>query len=292
MGPTVRPRRSVLYTPASSERALEKARVSPADGVIVDLEDGVAPSAKETARERALAALRAAPWSPREVILRVNGAATPWGDADLAAAATSGADAVLLPKVEDAAAVRQAEQALATRGAPAGLAIWCMLETPLGVLRAAEIAGASPRIAALVMGTTDLVKDLGARATKGRLEVLTSLSLCLLVARAFRLAILDGVHLDIEDDDGFEAACRQAVELGFAGKTLIHPRTIAACTRIFTPSQEDVAWSRRVIDAHAQAEAQGRGVAVLDGQLIEALHVDRARRTLALAEAVARRGEG
>ncbi len=292
MDPTVRPRRSVLYTPASNARALEKARVSPADGVIVDLEDGVAPSAKETAREEAVAALRAGGWGPRETILRVNGAATPWGDADLAAAATSGADAVLLPKVEDAAAVRQAEQGLAARGAPAGFAIWCMLETPLGVLRAAEIAGASRRIAALVMGTTDLVKDLGARATKGRLEILTSLSLCLLAARAFKLAILDGVHLDIEDDDGFEAACRQAVDLGFDGKTLIHPRTIAACNRIFTPSREDVAWSRRVVDAYAQAEAQGRGVAVLDGKLIEALHVDRARRTLALAEAIARRQEG
>lgn len=285
----VRPRRSVLYVPASNARALKKARELPVDGVILDLEDGVAPSAKDLARGQALAALAAGGWGPRELILRVNGAGTPWGEADLAAAATSGADAVLLPKVESATAVRTAEQALAGRGAPAPLAIWCMLETPAGVLRATEIAGASRRLAALVMGTTDLVQDLGARATRGRLEILTSLGLCVLAARAAGLAILDGVHLNLQDDEGFEDACCQGVELGFDGKTLIHPRTIATANRVFAPSADDLDWSRRVLEAHAQAVVQGKGVAVLDGRLIEALHVERARRVLQLAAAISQR---
>jgi citrate lyase subunit beta/citryl-CoA lyase len=284
-----RPRRSVLFVPGSNARALEKAKGLPADGLIFDLEDAVAPSVKVAARDQVLAAIRRGGWGSREIVLRINGPDTPWGADDLAAAARSGADAVLLPKVESSADVRTAERALLDHGAPDGLLIWCMIETPLGVLRAAEIAGSSSRLVALVVGTSDLAKDLGARSTPGRLELLTSLSLCVLAARGHSLAVLDGVHLDLQDDAGFAEACRQAVELGFDGKTLIHPRTIETANRIFAPSADDIDWSRRVIEAHAEAEDQGRGVAVLEGRLIERLHVERARRLLAQADAIARR---
>jgi citrate lyase subunit beta/citryl-CoA lyase len=283
----VRPRRSVLYMPGSNARALEKARTLPADALILDLEDAVAPAAKEEARRQAVAAVSAGGWGRREVVLRVNGAATPWGAADLAAAARSGADAVLLPKVSDPEELRAAGRALAAAGAPEGMALWAMIETPRGVLRAAEVARATPRLAALVAGTSDLVKDLGARHTPGRLEVLTSLSMVLLAARAAGLVALDGVHLDLQDDAGFEAACRQGRDLGFDGKTLIHPRTIEAANRAFTPEPAEVERARRVIEAHEQAEARGLGVVVVDGRLVEGLHVEAARRLVALAEAVA-----
>ena len=287
---SVRPRRSVLYMPGSSARALEKARSLPADGLIFDLEDAVAPSAKDEARRLAVSELQRGGYGRRELVLRVNGAGTPWGAEDLAAAASSGADAVLLPKVESAAEVRDAERALERHGAPARLALWCMVETPRGVLRVEEVAAASPRVACLVMGTSDLVKDLRARHTPGRQEVLVSLGLALLAARAHRLAILDGVHLDLADDAGFEAACRQGAELGFDGKTLIHPRTIEAANRVFTPGDDEVARARRVIAAHEEAVAEGRGVVVVDGRLVEALHVEEARRVVALAEAIAAGG--
>jgi citrate lyase subunit beta/citryl-CoA lyase len=285
----VRPRRSVLYVPGSNARALEKARGLPADGIIVDLEDAVAPAAKEAARGLAAAALAAGGFGHRETILRVNGAATPWGAADLAAAARAGADAVLLPKVERAEEVRAAERALDAAGAPPGLRIWCMIETPRGVLAAPEIAAATGRLACLVAGTSDLVKDLRARHTSGRAEVLTSLCWVLLAARASGLGALDGVHLDLADDAGFEVACRQGRDLGFDGKTLVHPRTIEVANRVFAPDEAEVAQARRVIAAHAEAQAGGRGVATVDGRLVEALHVEAARRTVALAEAVAAR---
>jgi citrate lyase subunit beta / citryl-CoA lyase len=283
---TVRPRRSVLFMPGSNARAMEKARSLPADAVIFDLEDAVAPDAKENARAQALAAVRAGGHGRREVVVRANAMATPWGRADLAAVATSGADAVLLPKVESPETVHEALGALAAAGAPSGLSLWCMLETPRGILNAAAIATASPRVAALVMGTSDLTKDLHARHTRDRAPLLMSLELCVLAARAAGIAALDGVHLDLDDDAGFEAACRQAADLGFDGKTLIHPKTIAKANEIFAPAAADVEWSRRVIAAHAEAAAQGRGVVVLDGRLIESLHVDEAQRVVVLAEAI------
>jgi citrate lyase subunit beta/citryl-CoA lyase len=287
--PPVRLRRSVLYVPGSNARALEKARVLPADALILDLEDAVAPAAKEEARRRVLETLAAGGFGPRELVVRVNALATPWGRADLEAAARSGADAVLLPKVEGAAQVRAAEDLLRAAGAPAHLPIWCTVETPRGVLAAGEIAAATPRLACLVVGTSDLVKDLRARQTPGRAEVLTSLSLVLLAARANGLAALDGVHLDLQDDAGFEAACRQGRDLGFDGKTLIHPKTIDAANCVFSPTGPEVAAARRVIDAHAEAEASGKGVTVVDGRMVEALHVAEARRTVALAEEIAAR---
>ncbi len=287
MAATPRPRRSVLYMPGANTRALEKARGLPADALILDLEDAVAPDAKAQARANIAQALAQGGYGKRERVLRVNGLATPWGHADLAAAAAMPLDAVLLPKVESADAVRQALSVLAGAGAPANLALWCMMETPLGMLHAEEIAASSPRVACLVMGTSDLAKDLQARHTRDRLPLLTSLGLCLLAARAYRLAILDGVHLDLADDAGFAASCRQGRELGFDGKTLIHPKTIAAANEAFAPASEEVAWARRIIAAHAEAEAAGKGVVLVDGKLIENLHVEDARRTVALAEEIA-----
>ncbi len=287
---TVRPRRSVLYVPGSNARALEKGRTLDADALILDLEDAVAPSAKDEARRLVLAAIARGGYGHREIAVRVNGPATPWGTADIDAAASSGADAVLLPKVESAADVRAAEGALDAAGAPGALSLWCMIETPRGVLAAAEIAAASPRLACLVAGTNDLVKDLRARRTPGRAEVLTSLGLVILAARANGLAALDGVHVDLADDPGLEAACRQGRDLGFDGKTLVHPRTIEAANRIFAPDEREVAEARRIIAAHAAAQAAGEGVTVVDGRLVEALHAEEARRTVALAEAIAARG--
>jgi len=290
MPASLRPRRSVLYMPGSNARALEKARTLPADGLILDLEDAVAPAAKETARAQAVAALRAGRYRPREVIVRVNGLATAWGHADLVAAASAGADAVLLPKVESADAVRQALAVLTTAGAPPELALWAMMETPRAMLHADEIAAASPRLAALVMGTSDLAKELRAAHTAMRLPLLTALGLCLLAARVHGLAILDGVFLDLQDEAGFEAACRQGAELGFDGKTLIHPNQIGPANRAFSPSEAELARARRIIEAHEAARLRGEGVVVLDGRLIEELHVREARRQVQLAEAIAAMG--
>ncbi len=285
----VRPRRSVLYMPGSNARALEKARTLAADGLILDLEDAVAPGAKAEARRLVVAALARGGYGLRETVVRVNGSSTPWGPDDLAAAAGSGADAVLLPKVESAAEVRAAQSALDAAGAPGALRLWCMIETPRGVLALREIAAATPRLACLVAGTSDLVKDLRARHTPGRAEVLASLSLLVLAARANGLAALDGVHLDLADDAGFDAACRQGRDLGFDGKTLVHPRTIDAANRAFAPTAEEVAAARVVIEAHAAAARAGSGVVVVGGRLVEALHVEEARRTVALADAIAAR---
>jgi citrate lyase subunit beta/citryl-CoA lyase len=273
--------------PGSNGRALEKAKTLAADGLIFDLEDAVAPDAKAAARQRVCEVVRTGGYGRRELIVRVNGLATLWGREDLAAVASCGADAVLLPKVESAALVRQTWDMLTASGASEPLAIWCMLETPLGILHAEEIAASHPQVAALVMGTSDLVKDLHARHTRERLPLLTSLGLCVLAARAYGLAALDGVHLDLEDDAGFAAACHQAVELGFDGKTLIHPKTIATANALFSPAPDDVAWAHTLIAAHAQAVAAGRGVVLVEGKLIEHLHVEEARRVVALADAIA-----
>jgi citrate lyase subunit beta/citryl-CoA lyase len=289
MDRTARPRRSALYMPGANARALEKARTLDADVLLLDLEDAVAPAAKDAARAQVVAALAAGGYGFRETVVRVNGATTAWGAEDLEAVARAGADAVLLPKVEAPGEVAAAEAALRRHGAPEGLALWAMIETPRGVLRAGEIAAASPRLACLVAGTSDLVKDLRARHTPGRAEVATALSLVVLAARASGLACLDGVHLDLDDEAGFEAACRQGRDLGFDGKTLIHPKTIAAANRLFGPSEAELAAARRIMVAHAEAESFGRGVVVVEGKLVEALHVEAARRLLALAEELAAR---
>src|ERR1700738_1984096 len=281
-----RPRRSLLFVPGSNPRALEKARGLPADVLISDLEDAVAAEAKEEARAIVAAALAAGGYSGREIVLRVNPLDTPWGHADLATAATLPIDAVLLPKVESADRVRLTVSLLEALGAPEQLAIWCMRETPLGTLQTGEIAAASPRLAVLVLGTSDLTKDLHAIATRDRLPLITALGLAMLAARAHGPAILDGVHLDLSDEEGFALVCRQGCELGFDGKTVIHPMQIGPANIAFAARAAEVEWSRRIIAAHAVASAAGKGVALVDGKLIETLHVENARRLLGLAEGI------
>jgi citrate lyase subunit beta/citryl-CoA lyase len=284
---TLRPRRSVLFMPGANARALEKARDLPADGLIFDLEDAVAPDAKVSARDAVAAAVGQGGYGKRELVLRVNALDTDWGEDDLKMASAMRLDAVLLPKVESAARVRDSVALLARAGAPASLAIWCMIETPQGVLAAAEIAAAHPRVGALVMGTSDLTKDLRAATMPDRLPLLTSLQLVLLAARAHGFAALDGVHLDLADDEGFAAVCAQGRTLGFDGKTLIHPKQIAAANAAFAPSTDEIAQAKKIIAAHEAALAAGKGIVVVDGRLIENLHVEAAHRTLALAEAIA-----
>jgi citrate lyase subunit beta/citryl-CoA lyase len=292
MAAPIRPRRSVLFVPGSNPRALEKSRSLAADGLIFDIEDAVAPEVKDAARAGVAAALIAGGYARRELILRVNRLDTPWGHADLAAAARLPIDAVLLPKVENAERVRLTIALFDSLGAPPELSVWCMIETPLGVLAAAEIAGAGPRLGALVLGTSDLTADLHAREARDRLPLMTALGLVLLAARAHRRAVLDGVHLDLADAEGFAAACRQGRELGFDGKTLIHPQQIGPANDAFTPAAEEVARARRIIAAYAQASALGQGAVRIEGRLVEALHVEEASRTLALVEAIAAREAG
>jgi len=284
-----RPRRSVLYMPGSNARALDKGRTLDTDGLILDLEDAVAPDAKELARQQVCAATREGGYGHRELFVRVNALDTAWGHADLVAAATSGAHAVLLPKVESADAVRKADQILRASGAPEELALWCMMETPRGILRAEEIADSCPRLAGFVMGTSDLAKDLHAAHTAMRLPMLVGLGTCLLAARAAGLAILDGVYLDLEDAEGFAASCRQGAELGFDGKTLIHPKQLEAANAAFAPSDELIAQSRTILAAWDEASKAGKGVVVVNGKLVESLHVENAKRLVALADAIASR---
>ncbi|MCB1885360.1 MAG: CoA ester lyase [Geminicoccaceae bacterium] len=286
---SVRPRRSMLYMPGSNSKALEKGKTLPADSLILDLEDAVAPDAKRGAREalrEVLEGRRA--YGERELIVRVNGLDTPWGHADLVAMAASRADGILLPKVESADNIRRALTVLEVAGGRPDMPVWCMIETPRGVLHVEEIAD-QKRVAGLVMGTSDLTTDLYAEHTPLRLPMLSSLSMCLLAARAARIAILDGVYLDLADDEGYQAACRQGRELGFDGKTLIHPKQIEAANAVFGPTEEAVTRARRIMEAFQEARAQGKGVVVVDGKLVENLHVAEARRLVALAETIAAR---
>ena len=286
MAAAPRPRRSVLYMPGSNARALEKGRSLPADGLILDLEDAVAPDAKDSARDQIVSALAEGGYGKREIQIRTNGLNTPWGHADIVAAAKTSADAILLPKVESADTVRQVANIMAAEGAHEDMRIWCMMETPLAMLNAKEIAGAHPKLGGFVMGTSDLAKDLNCAHTSDRLPMITSLGLCILAARAFGLAILDGVHLDLSDDDGFAASCQQGRDMGFDGKTLIHPKTIGAANTAFAPSEADVAWARKIIAAFEQAASEGKGVVVVDGKLIENLHVVSAQKLVTMADLI------
>ncbi len=283
----LRPRRSVLYMPASNARALEKARGLDCDALILDLEDAVAPDAKPEAREAACAAVASGGYGHREVTIRVNAAGTAWHDDDLAAACAAGPDAVVVPKVDSVAAVHELEDHLSRHGAPDGTALWAMLETPRALLHAEEIAAASERLTVLVMGTNDLVKELYAEHVPGRAPLLTGLSLALLAARATGRAILDGVYNDVRDTDGFLAECRQGRELGFDGKTLVHPGQVAGANEAFAPSAGAVEDAHGVLEAWEQGA--GSGVVTYRGRMVEALHVESARRTLRLHEAVAAR---
>lgn len=282
----VRPRRSVLYMPGANERALAKAQQLPADAVILDLEDAVAPDAKAAARDRVCTAAGSGAYGHREVVVRANGIGTAWHDQDVAAIATSGADAVLVPKVDGPDDVQRVSDALDAAGAPADQAVWAMLETPRAVRHVAAIA-AHPRLAVLVMGTNDLVKELQAEHVPGRAPIAHALQACVLGARLGGVAILDGVFNDLDDADGFEAECVQGRRWGFDGKTLIHPRQLEPTNRVWRPAAEAVDHARRVIAAFEQATAAGRGVFTVDGRMVENLHVEQARRTLAIAEAIA-----
>jgi len=283
---SVRPRRSALYMPGSNARALEKGRNLPADCLIMDLEDACPPDKKAEARGMISSSLREGGYGAREIMVRVNGLGSDWGETDVREMAASGADALLLPKVESPATVQKAEALMHAAGAPEAVSLWCMIETPRGILRAEEIAGASPRLGGLIMGTADLAKDLHCRHTADRFPLLSHLSRCVLVARAYDLGILDGVHFDLEDDEGFLASCSQGAALGFDGKTLIHPKTIAAANAAFGPTGEDIEESRAIITAFEATRAAGQGVAVLNGKLIEKLHVETAQRVLALADKI------
>jgi citrate lyase subunit beta / citryl-CoA lyase len=292
MSGDLHPRRSVLYMPGANERALEKAASLPADALILDLEDAVAPDAKADARERVCEAAASDRYGNREVTIRVNGIGTPWHDDDLRAVAAAGPAAVVVPKVDSTDAVHAICKALEAGGAPDHTAVWAMLETPVAMLRAEEIGRASERLSVLVMGTNDLAKELQAEHVPGRQPLLTGLGLSLLAARATGKVILDGVYNDIKDPEGFEAECVQGRQMGFDGKTLIHPSQLEPCNRVFAPTGDEVDRARRIIEAFEQAESDGRGVVTVDGRMVENLHVDQARRTLAMNDAIAALGSG
>ena len=287
MIPELRPRRSVLYLPASNERALDKAKTLPVDALILDLEDAVAPDAKPAAREAACAAARSGAYGDRELTIRVNAAGTQWHDDDLAAVCAAGPDAIVVPKVDSADAVRTLVAAMEAHDAPEHTKLWAMVETPYAMLHAEEIAAAADRLTVLVMGTNDLAKELFAEHVPGRAPLLTGLSLALLAARATGTAILDGVFNDVKDTEGFLAECRQGRELGFDGKTLIHPGQVDAANRAFAPSESAVSDARGIVQAWEAG--RGAGVVTYNGRMVERLHVDTAERTLALHEAISSR---
>lgn len=286
MTTAARPRRSVLYMPASNAKALEKARTLPCDAVILDLEDAVAPDAKETARAQALEAVKQGGFGRREVIVRCNGLDTPWGAEDLKAAVAAGPDAILVPKVNSAEDVAAYDKAIAA--APEHTRLWAMIETCRAVFNLAEIAQASAtsRMTCWVMGTNDLAKEMRCRQTPGREPFHAILSLSVAAARAFGLTIIDGVHNGIEDEAGLEAVCEQGVDFGFDGKTLIHPKQIEICNRVFSPSEAEVAWSRAVIEAFKLPENAGKGAIRVEGRMAELLHLAQAERLVAVAEAI------
>lgn len=288
MSEVPRPRRSVLYLPASSTRALEKAKSLTVDALIFDLEDAVGPDHKQSARQNACAAARSGEYGHREVAIRVNGAGTQWHDDDLAAVCEAGPDAVVVPKVDSADAVREVVAAMERHGVPDHTRIWAMVETPTAVLEVAAIASASDRLAVLVVGSNDLAKELGVRQVPGRAPLLTSLALTVLAARHAGIAVLDGVWNDVRDLEGFEAECHQGRDLGFDGKTLVHPGQVDPCNAVFAPSPEEVEQARGVLQAWEGAD--GAGVVVHEGRMVEALHVESARKVLATHEAVSRRG--
>jgi len=279
---SIRPRRSVLYMPGANQRALEKARTLPADTLILDLEDAVAPAAKVEARQRVVDAVKSGGYGHRELVIRVNGLDTPWGIDDVKAVAECGADAMLFPKVETAEGILRAVEVMDDAGIDPATPVWAMIETPRGVLNIQQVTAAHPRLTAIVMGTSDLAKDTRARHTPDRIGFIASLSLCLLAARAQGLEIFDGVHLDLADEEGYVTVCQQGRDLGFDGKTLIHPKQIAAANAAFGPSEEDAKQAREIITAWEQAQVEGKGVVVVNGRLVENLHVEEAERTLLL----------
>ena len=288
MATAYRPRRSMLYMPGSKPRALEKARGLAADALILDLEDAVPPAEKDAARDIVAEALTTGGYGARELIVRINGLDTDWGAADLAMVAKSNADAILIPKVESKAMTQEVVAMLEAERASADIAIWAMMETPRGILNALEIAQSHPKMAGMVMGTNDLVKELQATHAPGRAPVSTSLSLCLLAARATGLACIDGVYNAFKDDEGLRAECTDGCARGFDGKTLIHPAQLAIANESFGPTEGALAEAREQLAAFEAVEAAGQGVAVVNGRIVENLHVETAKRLIAESEAIER----
>jgi citrate lyase subunit beta/citryl-CoA lyase len=288
----IRPRRSVLYMPGSNVRALEKAKTLPVDGVIVDLEDSVAPETKETARKQAADAVKAGGFGGREVFIRINGVDSPWHADDLSAAARAAPDVILVPKVSNPDTLELIGRRLLDMGTDRKTRVWAMIETPLAIFNilsiAAEARDSETRLSGFVMGTNDLAKDTRARLVPGRAPMLPWLSMCVAAARVHGIDILDGVYNDIGNADGFINECRQGVDLGFDGKTLIHPSQIEPCNVAFSPSPAEVEWARKMIEAFDLPENRGKGVVSIDGRMVERLHADMARRTVAIAEAIQR----
>ncbi|HMT59377.1 MAG TPA: CoA ester lyase [Microthrixaceae bacterium] len=280
------PRRSVLYMPGANDKALEKAKSLPCDAIIFDTEDSVAPDMKEVARGKVADAVRSGEYGRRELTIRVNGLDTEWFEADVRSAAAAGPAGIVVPKVNSAADVAAIEALMLDAGAPAHTRIWAMLETPAAVERAVEIAAASERLAVLVMGTNDLAKELRAGLVPGRAPLIWGLQRCLNAARFAGKVILDGVYNDVRNPDGFAAEARQGAEFGFDGKTLVHPTQVEPANDAFSPSESEIEHSRRVIEAFETGIAEGKGVITVDGKMIENLHVDNARRALAIAAAV------
>ena len=287
-----RPRRSVLYMPGANDKALEKAKSLPTDAIIFDTEDSVSPDMKAVAREKVAAAAASGEYGQRELMIRVNSIETEWFEDDLRSAAAAGPSGVVVPKVNSAADVAKVEKILESAGAPDHTRIWAMLETPAAVEHAVEIATSSERLAVLVMGTNDLAKELRAGLLPGRHPLLWGLARCLNAARYAGKVILDGVYNDVKNPDGFAEECRQGAEMGFDGKTLIHPTQVEPCNAAFAPTEEEVEYSRRVIEAFEAGIAEGKGVVTVDGKMIENLHVDNARRALAMDEAIRALAEG
>ncbi|MET0427290.1 MAG: CoA ester lyase [Microvirga sp.] len=285
-----RPRRSVLYMPGSNARALGKARTLAADAVILDLEDSVAPERKEDARRQVCAAIAAGGFGPRETIVRINALDSPWGEADLAAAAKAAPDAVLVPKVRGPGDLVAIGLRLRRHGAPEGTRVWAMIETPLAILEAKSIAGTAldgdTRLSCLVMGTNDLAKETKTRLVPGRAPMLPWLMGALTAARAYGLDIIDGVYNTVSDAAGLAAECEQARDLGFDGKSLIHPDQIPVANTVFAPADGEIAAARAILDAFERPENAGRAVISLDGRMVERLHAEMAERTLALAAAI------
>ena len=287
---TIRPRRSVLYMPGSNARAIEKAKTLPCDGVILDLEDSVAPDAKESARAQIVAAVKAGGFGKREVFVRVNGVDTTWHADDLSAAAHAAPDAILVPKISSAETLELIGRRLLDMGTPHKTRVWAMIETPLAIFNilsiAAEARDSEARLSGFVLGTNDLAKETRARLVPGRAPMLPWLSQCVLAARHYGIDVLDGVYNDIGNADGFVAECRQGVEFGFDGKTLIHPNQIEPCNAAFSPSADEVAQARKMIAVFELPENKGKGVVSIDGRMVERLHAEMARRTVAIAEAI------
>jgi len=289
---TLRPRRSVLYMPGSNARALDKAKTLPADGLILDLEDAVAPDQKDLARQQIIAAVKAGGYGSREVIVRINSLSGPWGQADLTEIAKLKIDALLIPKVSSPGDVMTAARALRQAGADESIRLWAMMETPQAILNADPIvrtaADPASRLSVLVMGTNDLARETRARQIPGRAPMLAWLSQCILAARAYGVDILDGVYGDIQDQDGFRSECEQGRDMGMDGKTLIHPGQIGPCNEVFSPSAAEVDWAGKILAAFNLPENSDKGAISLDGRMVERLHADIATRTMQLAEAIAR----